>query len=145
IYHGFPYTDIEEMGVSVLVTTDNDPALAQEVAREVSREIWKVKEDLFVSHPSPQVGLKLALEHPGNPVILNETSDNPGAGTPGDGTYLLSAMIDAKIDKSVFGYMCDPEVAALAHSTGVGNTIHVKLGGKTDDLHGEPLEVHAYI
>lgn len=145
IYHGFPYTDIEQMGVSVLVTTNDDPELAEHTAKQIAREIWNVKEELFVNHPSPEEGLKLALAHEGNPVILNETSDNPGAGTPGDGTYLLRAMLEAKIEKSCFGFMCDPEVANIAHKAGAGTHIDVNLGGKTDDLHGESLKVHAYV
>lgn len=145
IYHGFPYTDIEQMGVSVLVTTNDDPELAEHTAKQIAREIWNVKEELFVNHPSPEGGLKLALAHEGNPVILNETSDNPGAGTPGDGTYLLRAMLEAKIEKSCFGFMCDPEVANIAHKAGAGTYIDVNLGGKTDDLHGESLKVHAYV
>lgn len=145
IYHGFPYTDIEQMGVSVLVTTDNDPDLAKEEAKKIADDIWKVKDEFFTKHPSPEEGLKLALEHDGYPVVINETSDNPGAGTPGDGTYLLKAMLEAQIEKSCFGNIYDPEVAQIAHEAGPGSYIDVTLGGKVDQLHGEPLTVRAYV
>lgn len=145
IYHGFPYTDIEQMGVSVLVTTDDDPQLAEQEAQKIAEKIWEVKKEFFIKHPTPEEGLKLALEHEGYPVVINETSDNPGAGTPGDGTYLLKAMLDAQIEKSCFGNIYDPEVAELAHQAGAGAIIEVKLGGKTDKFHGEPLNVKAYV
>lgn len=87
----------------------------------------------------------MALETEGMPIVINETSDNPGGGTPGDGTYLLRAMLEAKLANACFGFIFDPEVVQLAHQAGVGATIQVSLGGKTDYLHGEPLEVTGYV
>lgn len=144
-FHGFPYTDIPQLGAAVLVTTHNAPQLAEAVAEEISDKIWAIREAFFPRYPSPEEGLRMAERHKGKPVIINETSDNPGAGAPGDGTQLLKAMLDAKIAGSCFGFLCDPEAAAKAHAAGVGSTIEVKLGGKTDGLHGMPLSVKAYV
>ena len=36
-------------------------------------------------------------------------------------------------------------VARQAHEAGVGATIAISLGGKSDDLHGEPVETEAYV
>ena len=47
--------------------------------------------------------------------------------------------------QACFGFIVDAEVAAAAHAAGVGETIQVSLGGKTDDLHGEPLELTVYV
>jgi microcystin degradation protein MlrC len=79
--------------------------------------------------------------------VINETSDNPGGGTPGDGTHLLRALLEARpIDGgAVFGFVCDPEAAAAAHEAGVGTTFDVKLGGKHDALHGAPLDLTVYV
>ncbi len=81
----------------------------------------------------------------GQPIVINETSDNPGGGTPGDGTHLLRALLEEDLAQTCFGFIFDPEVAQTAHKAGVGAVINVKLGGKTDSLHGEPLEVLAYV
>ena len=43
------------------------------------------------------------------------------------------------------GYIYDPEVAQQAAMAGVGATISCRLGGKTDPLHGQPLELEAYV
>ncbi|ONK21645.1 hypothetical protein BLX87_20720 [Bacillus sp. VT-16-64] len=54
-------------------------------------------------------------------------------------------MLDASLTDSCFGYIYDTEVANKAHQAGVGANIQVRLGGKTDHLHGKPLEINAYV
>ena len=54
-------------------------------------------------------------------------------------------MLDARLDRACFAFLVDPEAARQAHNAGVGSTIEVSLGGKTDDLHGAPLELAAYV
>lgn len=144
-YHGFPYTNIAQIGVSVLVTTDNQPDLAKKAAENVASYIWERKEDFYTKHPLPKEAIAQALQHDGHPVVLNETSDNPGGGTPGDGTFLLRALIEEKPEKVAFGFIYDPEVVNKAFQAGVGSSIEVQLGGKTDNLHGEPIQLKAYV
>lgn len=87
----------------------------------------------------------MALDSANQPIVINETSDNPGGGAPGDGTYLLAVMLKEQVENACFAPMYDPEVAALAHRSGAGSWIDVHLGGKTDQLHGEPLPLQAYV
>jgi len=58
---------------------------------------------------------------------------------------LLSAMIKANLENACFGFIYDPEVVNIAHDSGIGTSIDVLLGGKTDDLHGKPVKVTAYV
>ncbi|NHM31312.1 M81 family metallopeptidase [Neobacillus terrae] len=144
-YHAFPYTNISELGVAVLATTINDPNLAKQAADEVAAYVWEQRDNFLIKHPSPKEGIALAIQHEGLPVVINETSDNPGGGTPGDGTYLLKALLDEQAEKSCFGFIYDPEVVDLAFKAGVGSWIVVELGGKTDELHGDSIPLTAYI
>ncbi len=144
-YHGFPYTNIADIGVTVLVTTNDHPDLAKEAARDVSSYIWGIKDQFYQKKPSPKEGIAQALSHDGHPVVLNETSDNPGGGTPGDGTFLLRALYEEKVSNAAFGFMYDPEVVDIAFKAGIGSSVDVLLGGKTDDLHGEPIALKAYV
>lgn len=144
-FHGFPYADVPIVGASVLVVTDGDKELARRVSAQVARKVWEAREDFFPPIPSPGEGVKQALKEEGQPIVLNETSDNPGAGTPGDGTYLLRAMLEEKLEGACFAPINDPEVARIAHEAGVGSRISVSLGGKTDSLHGEPMPIDAYV
>lgn len=144
-FHGFPYSDIPEVGVSVLAIADGSVETAFEAANEIATKVWKMRKQFQISLPSVQEGLEVALASSEFPVVINETSDNPGAGTPGDGTYLLAEMLKTNADKTCFAHICDPEVVETAYQAGVGEVIRVNLGGKKDGLHGEPLPVSAKV
>ncbi|OLO39414.1 MlrC domain protein [Alkalihalophilus pseudofirmus] len=144
-YHGFPYSDTIDTGVSVLTVTNNSSRLAEKVSKDVSIKIWRLKKRFTRDYPEPKAGIQEALKELEFPIVLNETSDNPGAGTPGDGTRLLEALIHANIAKSCFAAIYDPDVAKIAHDVGPGSVINVHLGGKSDSHHGNPLPIRAYV
>ncbi|MEI3614779.1 M81 family metallopeptidase [Pseudogracilibacillus sp. SO30301A] len=144
-YHGFHCTDISFVGVSLLCITNERGQLAKKVAKEMAKKIWENKDDLYVERYSAEEAINLALGETKYPVIINETSDNPGGGAPGDGTRLLEKLIDRNIKDSCFGFIYDPEVANLAHEMGVGSLINTNLGGKTDTYHGEPIKIKGYV
>lgn len=95
--------------------------------------------------PTPREAPTVASSKANYPIVINEASDNPGAGTPADGTYLLQEMVEANIPNSCFGFIYDPDVVEIAHKAGIGSYIQVELGGKTDTLHGKPIKVSAYV
>lgn len=144
-FHGFPYTDVPHVGVHVVVTTENDPALADVLVKKVAQHLWDSREQFRATSLNAVQALAAAQGSNAFPVVINETSDNCGGGAPGDGTHLLRAMLDAELEDACFGFIVDPEVAAQAHKAGVGADIDVSLGGKYDDLHGEPLKLNAYV
>jgi microcystin degradation protein MlrC len=144
-FHGFAPADIPRVGVSVLAMTDNDPEKAKQISEEVARTIWDRREEFRPVITPPEEVFKLAMEDDGRPVIINEKADNPGGGGPGDGTHLLRAMLDAKLEDACFGFIHDPETVSQAHDAGVGATIKIRLGGKKEPLHGEPIEAEAYV
>jgi microcystin degradation protein MlrC len=147
-FHGFPYTDIGATGASVVVVTDNDPTLAHQIATEIASAVWDRRDEFIVESLQPEVTIELAIQAlatAGGPVIINDTADNPGGGTPGDGTHLLAAMIEADVEGSCFGFVFDPVTADAAHAAGVGATVDVRIGGRHGPLHGEPVEATAYV
>jgi microcystin degradation protein MlrC len=144
-FHGFPYADVPLVGVHIVATADGDRALARSCAREVARWVWAHREEFRPTVWSPAEAIRQALALEGGPIVINETSDNPGGGAPGDGTHLLRAMLVARLRGVCFGFIYDPEVAEVAHRVGVGATIAVELGGKADALHGGPLPLTAYV
>lgn len=144
-FHGFPYTDIPDVGASVVVTTTGNRERAHSVARKVASTIWNHREDFQPEILSARKVIEKAQSLDSYPIVINETSDNCGGGSPGDGTHLLQAMLDAKLEKACFGFIVDPEVAQQAQDAGTGATINISLGGKYDNLHGEPIESPAYV
>ena len=146
-FHGFPYSDIEQAGVSVTAMAKTQAA-ADRCALEIAKYAWNLRKSFAVPANSAAMAMDLAEQIPitNGPVVIHESSDNTGGGAPGDGTHLLREMLKRNLPGSAFGSMHDPEVAAMAAKAGVGAKITCKLGGKTDTLHGESIElVDAYV
>src|SRR5207302_154301 len=146
-FHGFSQTDIPEAGVTVVAVADGDAALAGRAAQAVAREVRARREAVRLRFPQPVEAVAEAVRVAGSttPVVINEMSDNPGGGAPGDGTHLLRAMLAAGLTESAFAMLYDPEVADAAHRAGVGATLRVRLGGKHDRLHGDPVDLEVYV
>ena len=143
---GFPFADIHDAGVSILVTTDGDSDLASRKADELAGWLWDMRDDLQPQLTTIEEVIRFTNENPSDkPVIFADGSDNPGGGAPCDGTVALRALIDAGFKGAVVGVLNDPETAAQAHAAGVGATISVRLGAKIDELHGSPIEGEAYV
>lgn len=144
-FHGFPHCDVAAACVSVLCITDGDMALAQSSAMAVAQGIWGMRQRFDAALPAAPEGVAAALSGADFPVAINEVSDNPGSGTPGDGTHLLAALIEADAPGTVFCHIADPGAVAAAHEAGEGALIRIALGGHADGLHGPPLHVEARV
>lgn len=147
-FHGFPYTDIPQAGASIVVTTHDDPERARRLARELAAEVWERRQEFVHETLTPEVAIRQAIavvSERGGPVVVNDTADNPGGGTPGDATHVLRALVESGAERACFGFVYDPDVAKQAHAAGPGAVIDVRLGGKHDDLHGAPIETSAYV
>ena len=144
--HGYPHTDVPIISSSVLAIADGDYALAKEAATDVARMVWDTREAFRVRLPDGAEAVRQALEFDGGPVVIAEISDNPGGGSPGDGTHLLRALIEADQPATTFGFIVDRVTAAEAHAAGPGATIEVSIGGRHDpELLGRPVEATAYV
>ena len=144
--HGYPHTDVPIISSSVLAIADGDPSLAREAAEDVARLVWETREAFRVQLPDGAGAVASALEFDGGPVVIAEISDNPGGGSPGDGTHLLRALIEADRPATTFGFIVDRVTAAEAHAAGPGATIPVRLGGRHDpELLGQPVDATAYV
>lgn len=146
-FHGFPYSDIPQAGVSVTAMAKTQVA-ADRCASEIAGYAWNLRKRFAVPAYSAAEAMDLAEQIPitNGPVIIHESSDNTGGGAPGDGTHLLREMLKRDLPGSAFGSIHDPEVAAMAAKAGVGAKLTCKLGGKTDSLHGEPIQLtDAYV
>ena len=142
---GFFWADLERTGFSVVATTDGDRAQATGVARRLAQFIWDHRAEFEVIPVHPDEAVRRAMNADRKPVLLADIGDNPGGGCPADGTVLLEAMLRLGAKNAVLVPMNDPEVVETAFAAGVGSTIIIRLGGKTDDLHGSPLDVTARV
>ncbi len=142
---GFCFSDIPHTSFSIIVTTDNNPQQAQNAARQLADYLWQHRAD-FVAKPLPvDEAVQQAMQAEAGPIILADIGDNPGGGTPADGTVLLEALLRLGAKNAVVVPLNDPETVQTAVKAGVGATINLKLGGKTDGFHGAPLDVTAKV
>ncbi|AVC45450.1 M81 family peptidase [Rhizobium leguminosarum bv. viciae] len=144
-FHGFVWTDTADTGPSVLVIANGDAQKAREAAQRVARFVWERRDKFRSNALSPETAIESALSSGAWPVALLDGGDDPGGGCPGDGTHLLRAMLDANLTNTCFAAMFDPSVVAKALAAGVGATMEVELGGKTDVRHGNPIAATAYV
>ena len=117
--------------MSVLAVTDNDEGLAEKIVTELGSRVWERRGQFTKKFITPETAVKMALESSEFPVLLADTSDNPGGGAPADGTQLLSEMIRQNVENAAFALIADPESAERAFSAGRGNLRQAVPGGKS--------------
>ena len=138
IMGGFAYADTPFSGVSAIVTTSGDRALARAYAHELAGIAWAQREAGGYKGISVQEAVRRAMAAPRGPVVLADVGDNIGGGTPGDGTVLLQALQEAQAQDAVV-IITDPHAVAQAYEAGAGGLVELHVGGKADHLHGDPV------
>jgi microcystin degradation protein MlrC len=129
---GFALADSPHCGFSVCVSASRDErALAQSTAQSLARAIW-AERHRFVTHLTPLSQAVQAAVHAGlhpeePPLILADVADNPGGGGGGHTVDLLQALLDAGARGVALGVFTDPDLAAQAHSLGVGHNFKALL------------------
>lgn len=141
---GYQWADIPAMGPSVVVVTDNDPALAEREARRLSDMLWATRDQLKLSLPSPAEAVRMARASTKFPVSLMDTGDNIGGGSAGDSTFILEELIEQKADGWVME-IADVEATKAAFKTGIGGAFDMMVGGKSDTLHGKPIRIRGRV
>jgi len=144
--HGFFAADIEELGMAVLVITDNDRQLAEEIADELAAAIEQEKDKMHDDYMSLDEALDLALQPGEGPVVIADTSDNPGGGGLGNTTHILRRILERGMTGCALAIIVDPDSVYACERAGVGATVELQLGGWSDPAYsGGPLPVTAYV
>jgi len=134
---GFPYADVTEMGSSTIVVTDGDAELARQSAGALAEYLWTHRGEFDGQLLDIETALDRVASLPG-PICLLDMGDNVGGGSPADSTHLAHA-IGARGITDAFVCLYDPEAVQQAVSLGEGGHVEMAVGGKTDQLHGEPF------
>jgi microcystin degradation protein MlrC len=141
---GFAYADVPEIGPSVVVVTDNDPSAAAVHARRIAGRFEDLKNTFVPRLPAIGDAVRKAISSGSHPVILADVGDNIGAGTPGDSTFILRELIEQGAGSAVV-VIADEESVERAVNAGVSQLVDLLVGGKTDELHGEPVAVRGLV
>ncbi len=141
---GFACADIAEVGPTVLVTGEGDIEAHRAFARNLAADIWKQRHDVLNNYLDVDEAAAIAAGFISSegPLVIADYADNPGAGSYGDATNLLRAMLDAEVTDACFGPMVDGETVQQLLHRACGETVEIDLGGKVDpDFGGGPLNL----
>ena len=145
LFPAFPYADVERVGSAVVAVTDADHELAQRICNELGDEMFSLREEFLKPLTSIKEAVNRAILAPVGPIVLADVADNPGGGAPGDGTEVLRELIKRKAKNVGVACIKDPEAVVKAIGVGVLGRLDMRIGGKTDHMHGEPVSVKGIV
>ncbi len=137
---GYPYADVPEMGMSFIAVHDGDPAAARDAARWMARRAWERRAEYVGDTPSADEALRHAMAVQQGPILLLDVGDNIGGGSAADSTILLEAAQRLGA-RRYLQTLYDPEAVVACVAAGVGATVTLAVGAKTDNMHGRPVTV----
>ncbi len=141
---GNPFTDVPNLRTNVIVTTDNDPRRAQEVAESLARFMWNGRERMQAPLTSLDDAIQIANETEGL-TVFSDAADATSSGASGDSNAILRGLLEQKFSKTALLPLVDPPATHKAFEAGVGSTIQVDLGGAIDTVRHTPVSCKAYV
>jgi microcystin degradation protein MlrC len=134
---GFPYADFDGCGQAIAAWAET-PEAAAAAADALAADIATREAQFAGGVMEAAEAVARALAAPRHPVIIADTQDNPGGGGHGDTTGMLAELLKQGAEGAALAPMNDAEAAAACHAAGLGATVTLALGGKSD---GAPLLV----
>lgn len=138
-FHGFPHADVPHATAGILSYAETEME-AQALASLLAERFFQTS--LAAAQSNPGLSVDLAIERAlgaKGTVVIADRSDNPGAGAAGDSTHLLWSLGRHADKRSAFVLVHDPDAVNTAHSAGVDAHITLSLGGRANELSGEPF------
>ncbi|MEZ6088304.1 MAG: M81 family metallopeptidase [Pirellulaceae bacterium] len=138
---GFPYADVHEMGCAAILVSYQDVPLSRKQAllRELVDPLISHRESFEPKFVAVADAVRLAGQQSGVTCLL-DMGDNVGGGSPADATFIAHELHRQRIGPS-FVCINDPEAVACVTTGSRRIYDDVRIGGKVDRLHGEPLVV----
>jgi microcystin degradation protein MlrC len=139
---GFAYADVPDVGATVMVVTNNDQALADEIADDMSDYIWRRRHD-FAGRKLPKtregVAQAMAAAAAGKaPVVVADHADRTG-----NASHILAELIAQGAHGFCIATIADGRVIATLQESGagVGEPVTVTVGGWADRFAGKPVQL----
>jgi microcystin degradation protein MlrC len=142
VFYGFPWADVPDVGAAVMVMTNDDQVLADEIADDMAGYIWRVRERFAGgTYPGPADGVaqvRRAVAASATPVAVGDHSDRSG-----DATHILREIVDQGLEHALIGTIRDEHVlAALAERDArPGDPFAMDVGGFAGPASGSPVRI----
>ena len=134
LFTGFPHADVSQAGLSAVVVTDGDAALARRLRDELLAEAWQKRQDfVFKVEPLAESVARartLGEAAGSGPIVLLDHYDNCASGGTMDTTVVLAEILRQGLSDVVAFAIYDPAAVRQAIAAGVGNSVTLSIGGK---------------
>jgi microcystin degradation protein MlrC len=145
VFGGFPLADFADAGMSAICIADGDAAAARAAAERLMDAAWQRRDD-FLYPPEPlEQAVARAKAMTQGPVLLLDHADNVGSGGTQDVMTVLREVMRQRLEDVAVAAVFDPDAVRKMAAAGVGATVTLALGGRTDmpaiNRRGEPLTV----
>jgi microcystin degradation protein MlrC len=140
VAHCYPYADVADVGTKILVYTDNDPAKAAKLAKDLGQELIGLRDTVRPAFLSIDQALDKGVAANSGPVVIAEPADNAGGGAPSDSTFVLKRMIERGIRDAAIAPIWDPIAVKQCFAAGAGGKFDLRFGGKMGPFSGTPVD-----
>jgi len=145
VFGGFPLADFADAGMSAISVADGDAAMAKAASRRLMDAAWERREEFLYRHEPLEEAVARAKVMREGPVLLLDHADNVGSGGTEDVMTVLREVIRQDLEDVAVAAVWDPDAVQRMAKAGVGATVTLSLGGKTDmpsiGMKGAPLDV----
>jgi len=141
VFFGFAYADVPDAGATVCVMTNDDQALADEIADDMADYIWRVRAE-FAGRKLPKtdegVAMAVAAARAGKvPVVIADHADRTG-----NSTHILEALIRQGAANFCIATIADKKcIDEIVSQAAVGESLTVDVGGYADQFAGKPVSI----
>ncbi len=144
---GFAWADVDNIGMSAIAVTDNDPELAKRIVDDLSGLAWENRgmltglgnESLY----GLEEGVATAIKHAKiakKPIIILDHADRTN-----DTTYIIRELLKQGAENAAIPMIYDPPSAMKCNEAGRGVKIDLEIGASTGWRDGGKLRVRAEV
>ena len=144
VFFGFAYADAPDAGATVSVMTNDDQALADEIADDMAAYIWRVRAE-FAGRKLPKtdegVAFAIAAARAGEtPVVIADHADRTG-----NSTHILESLIRQEASNFCIATIADKKcLDEIVSESTVGQSVTVDVGGYADQFAGKPVSIERH-
>ena len=132
VFGGFPMADIAIAGLSAVVVADGSREQAQAAVVRLLDAAWARKADFIYQHEPLEQAVARAKTLTNGPIVLLDHADNVGSGGTSDDMTVIAEVLRQGLQDVAVGAVWDPAAVQEMMKAGVGATVTLDLGGKTD-------------
>jgi microcystin degradation protein MlrC len=145
VFFGFAYADVPDAGATVHVMTNNDQALADRIADDMSDYIWRIRHEFAGKKlPKTKEGVAKvisAAKEGKTPVVIADHADRSG-----NSSWILEELIKQGASNFCITTISDKKaIEEIASTATVGDTVKVDVGGYLDKYAGNPVTIEGKV